>query len=41
MLGLIMRGLVIVIVLVVAGAAMNHGPFTPLPTASLPAVNVP
>jgi FlaG/FlaF family flagellin (archaellin) len=36
-----MRGLVAIVVLLVAVAAMRHEPFRPLPTAPMPAVNVP
>jgi FlaG/FlaF family flagellin (archaellin) len=36
-----MRGLVAIVVLLVAVAAMRHEPFRPLPTAPMPAVNMP
>jgi len=36
-----MRGLIIIAVLLVAASAMNHGAWRPLPSAPMPAVNVP
>jgi hypothetical protein len=41
MFGFAMRGLVVIVVLLVAVSAMRHEPFRPLPTAPMPAVNVP
>jgi hypothetical protein len=39
--GLIIRAIIVLIVVLVAAAAVYTGPFTPLATAELPAVNVP
>jgi hypothetical protein len=36
-----MRGLIIIVVVLVAASAMRHGSYRPLPTAPMPAVNVP
>jgi len=36
-----MRGLIIIIVALVAVSSMRHGSFRPLPTAPMPVVNVP
>jgi hypothetical protein len=36
-----MRGLIIMVVVLVAVSASRHGSYRPLPTASMPVVNVP
>jgi hypothetical protein len=36
-----MRGIIVLVVAFVAVSAMHHGSFRPLPTAPIPAVNVP
>jgi len=36
-----MRGLIIIVVVLVAVSAMRHGSYRPSPTAPVPAVNVP
>ncbi|WP_265441384.1 MULTISPECIES: hypothetical protein [Bradyrhizobium] len=38
---IVFRALIVVVVVLVAIAAMHGGPFTPLATAEMPAVNVP
>jgi hypothetical protein len=36
-----MRAVIVLVVALTVAAAINHSPFKPLPTSSLPAVNVP
>jgi hypothetical protein len=38
---LVMRGMIVVLIALVAMSAMHHGPYKPLPTSALPAVDIP
>lgn len=36
-----MRGIVLLIIALIAVSAMHHGPYKPLPTSAMPAIDVP
>jgi hypothetical protein len=38
---LVMRGIIVFLIALVAMSAMHHGPYKPLPTSAMPAVDIP
>jgi hypothetical protein len=38
---LVMRGMIVMLIALVAMSAMHHGPYKPLPTSAMPAVDIP